>query len=46
MACSGRKPWEGAEELGRLSRILIREGGYQKVLGNFYKAVAHAVLVF
>ena len=32
--------------LGRLSRILSREGGYPKVLGNFYKAVAHAVLVF
>ena len=31
---------------GRLFRILIREGADPKVLGNFYKAVAQAVLIF
>ena len=31
---------------GRLSRILSREGADPKVLGNFYKAVAQAVLLF
>ena len=35
-----RKSW------GRLSRILIREGAYLKVLGHFYKTVAQAVLRF
>ena len=35
-----RKGW------GRLSRILIREGADPKVSGNFYKAVAQAVLLF
>ena len=35
-----RKIW------GRLSRILIREGADLKVSGNFYKAVAQAVLLF
>ena len=35
-----RKSW------GRLSRILIREGADTKVSGNFYKAVAQAVLLF
>ena len=31
---------------GKLSRILIREGADPKVSGHFYKAVAHAVLLF
>ena len=31
---------------GRLSRIMRREGEDPKVLGNFYKAVAQAVLLF
>ena len=35
-----RKSW------GRLSRVLRREGAYPKVSGSFYKAVAHAVLLF
>ena len=35
-----RKSW------GRLSQILIREGADPKVSGNFYKAVAQAVLLF
>ena len=35
-----RKSW------GRLSRVLVREGEDPKVSGNFYKAVAHAVLLF
>ena len=35
-----RKSW------GRLSRILSREGADLKVSGIFYKAVAHAVLLF
>ena len=32
--------------LGRLSKILIQEGAYLKVLGSFYKAVVQAVLLF
>ena len=35
-----RKSW------GQLSRILSREGAHPKVSGNFYKAVAQAVLLF
>ena len=35
-----RKSW------GRLSRVLGREGADSKVSGNFYKAVAQAVLLF
>ena len=35
-----RKSW------GRLSRILSPEGADPKVSGNFYKAVAQAVLLF
>ena len=35
-----RKSW------GELSRVLGREGADPKVLGNFYKAVAQAVLLF
>ena len=35
-----RKSW------GRLSRILSREGADPKLSGNFYKAVAQAVLLF
>ena len=35
-----RKIW------GWLSRIMIREEADPKVLGNFYKAVAHTVLLF
>ena len=35
-----RKSW------GRLSRILIQEGADLKVSGNFYEAVAQAVLLF
>ena len=35
-----RKSW------GRLSRILSREGEDPQVSGNFYKAVAQAVLLF
>ena len=35
-----RKSW------GRLSRVLDREGADPKVSGNFYKAVAEAVLLF
>ena len=31
---------------GRLSRVMVREGADPKVLGNFYKAVAQAVLIF
>ena len=31
---------------GRLSRILIREGAYPKVLRHFYKAVSLLVLLF
>ena len=31
---------------GRLSRVLSREGADPKVSGNFYKAVAQAVLLF
>ena len=31
---------------GQLSRILSREGADLKVSGIFYKAVAHAVLLF
>ena len=35
-----RKSW------GRLSRILFREGADARVLGNFFKAVVQAVLLF
>ena len=35
-----RKSW------GRLSRILTREGADRRVLGNFFKAVLQAVLLF
>ena len=35
-----RKSWV------RLSRILIREGADKRVLGNFFKAVVQAVLLF
>ena len=35
-----RKSW------GRLSQVLGREGANPKVSGNFYKAVAQAVLLF
>ena len=31
---------------GRLSRILSREGADNRVLGNFFKAVVLAVLLF
>ena len=34
------------KSLGRLSRILIREGADLKVSVNFYKVVAQAVLLF
>ena len=32
--------------LGRLSRILIREGADKRLPGNFFKAVVQAVLMF
>ena len=35
-----RKSW------GRLSRVLIQEGGNPKVSGIFYKAVAQSLLLF
>ena len=38
--------WKAQKRWGRLSQILIREGADPKVSGNFYKAVAQAVLLF
>ena len=37
---------EAGKSWGRLSRIMGREGADLKVSGNFYKAVAQAVLLF
>ena len=39
-------PGKAQKSWGRLSWILSREGADPKVSGNFYKAVAQAVLLF
>ena len=46
MASGGGKPGEGAEEWGKLVRILSREGAEKRVSGTFFKAVVQQVLLF
>ena len=43
MVSNIRKVWK---KWTRVSRILGREGAYAKLLGVFYKAVMHSVLIF
>ena len=46
MACSGRKPSEGKEELGAVVADFEPEGTDPKVSGHFSKAATQAVLLF
>ena len=38
--------WKAQNSLGRLHRILSREGADKRVSGNFFKAVVQQVLLF
>ena len=46
MAGGSKEFSKGAEELGRLQRILSREGATPRISGSFFKAVVQQVLLF
>ena len=45
MACSGRQPLEGKEELGSVVADFDPGGGRSEGFGTFFKAVTQAVLL-